>query len=168
MRGGLRLGLVGIGVGYAVGIAASAFAASGESAWYRFAAWDYDGVHHCAGQRAAVQSPYNPYDVAEPGSYSWSGGVRARRGSDCAPDSVPAGWLGVRSYVVRQDGTMCGNADWAYNPAEQDTFWSGSWSGGGCPATYLRTFVRGAIYRPHWGNYFAASVWTSTPWVAAG
>lgn len=97
----------------------------------------------------------------EPAGY---GKVRNRKGTPCENSSVAAGYLGVRVYVSRGDGTICGNKPFTYNPTRTAEFEAGILAG--CPdAASRRAVAWGRIWQFNQQQYIEADTYAITPYL---
>lgn len=141
-----------------VGFATGAYAGSASSSWDRFAEWGSGSGHRCAAHSAAVYTP--------PSVINAYGQIRYRANDPCEDANAPSGYIGVREFLQRGDGTVCATRTWEYNdgpateidvPTNQGKGSCSSWSS-------LRAAALGRVYRASTGQYITASSYIYSPY----
>lgn len=141
-----------------LGFAAGAFAGSASSSWDRFAEWGTGSGHRCSAHQARVYTP--------PAVTNAYGGVRYRAGTPCEDANAPSGYIGVREYLQRADGTVCASRGWEYNEGPANEIGVGTSQGSGNCARWssLRAAAQGRVYRGSTGQYVTASSYIFSPY----
>ncbi len=132
--------VIGLGTGVAV-------AQTDSTGWVNYSNWTFDGANRCADGMARVYtlsspSPYSPEGV---------GYTRYRAGSPCSEKELPTGYLGVKVFLARGDGTICGQKDWVYN--SYPTGDMGVAVTPNCSFSYLRAVDQSRVYRGNIGDW---------------
>lgn len=140
------------------GFAAGAWAGSAESPWDRFAEWGTGSGHRCAAHSAAVYTP--------PSVINAYGQIRYRGGDPCADMNAPSGYIGVREFLQRADGTICASRTWEYNDGPASAIYVPTNQGKGSCASWssLRAAAMGRVYRASTAQYITASSYIYSPY----
>ena len=141
--------------------AGSAFAGTANSSWDRFATFGGSGAgQRCAAHAATVVTP--------PGVINAYGKVRWSEGDPCDSANAPGGFIGVREWLQRGDGTICAVRTWTYNgqPAHQIDVSTGLGAGTCETWNSLRSRAQGKAWKVHDQEYVVADDVVISPYAS--
>ncbi len=141
-----------------IAISGIAWAGSASSATERFADWGSGSGRRCATQQSAVYTP--------PSVINAYGIVRYKTGDPCELSNAPSGYIGVREYLQRPDGTICASRTWDYNSGPVSELWVPTNQGqGSCNSwSSLRAAAMARVYKPSTGQYVTADAYVISPY----